>query len=129
MSATDNKRIARNTVFLYFRMLLVMGISFYTSRVVLQTLGIDDFGIYNIVGGVVVLFSFMRGGITTAIQRYINYALGKNDQGYVQQIFISSFHILGWLSAILFVVLETVGLWFVNHKLSIPPGSMYVTSH
>lgn len=128
MSATDNKRIARNTVFLYFRMLLVMGISFYTSRVVLNTLGIDDFGIYNIVGGVVVLFSFMRGGITSAIQRYINYALGKNDHGYVQQIFISSFHILGWLSAILLVVLETAGLWFVNHKLSIPPGSMFATN-
>ncbi|MEE0979448.1 MAG: hypothetical protein UH625_08595 [Muribaculaceae bacterium] len=124
MQKSDNKRIAKNTLFLYFRMIVVLGVTLYTSRVVLQTLGVDDFGIYNIIGGIVILFSFMKSSVTTAVQRYLNYALGKDDERYEQDVYSSSFLILGSLTLLLVVLLETVGLWFVNSKLSIPPDRM-----
>ena len=75
----DNKRIARNTLFLYFRMFITMGISLYTSRLVLNILGVDDFGIYNVVGGVVAMFSVISGSLSTAISRFITFELGRND--------------------------------------------------
>ena len=81
MSATseNNKRIAKNTLFLYMRMLLIMGVTLYTSRVVLQVLGVEDFGIYNVVGGIVVLFTFVNNAMVTSTQRFLNYELGHGD--------------------------------------------------
>ena len=76
MSSENKKLIAKNTFLLYFRMFLTMGVSLYTSRVVLKTLGVEDFGIYNIVGGVVVLFSFLNTAMTSATQRFLNFELG-----------------------------------------------------
>ena len=73
----NNKRIAKNTMFLYFRMMLIMGVTLYTSRIVLKTLGIEDFGIYNVVGGIVTMFTFLNGSLGSATSRYITFELGK----------------------------------------------------
>ncbi len=77
----DNKRIAKNTLMLYIRMIFVMLVSLYTSRVVLATLGIEDYGIYNVVGGVVVMFGFLNGAMSASTSRYITFALGKGELG------------------------------------------------
>ena len=84
----SNRRIARNTLLLYFRMILTMCITLYTSRVILAALGVEDFGIYNIVAGVVVLFSFLNSAMTNATQRYLSMALGIGKAKYVQLIFL-----------------------------------------
>lgn len=126
--STNNKRIAKNTLFLYFRMILVMGVTLYTSRVVLNVLGVDDYGIYNLVGGVVVLFSFLKGAVTTAIQRYLNFAIGKSDINYEQRVFSSSLVIFLWFNTILLLLLETIGLWFLNNELTIPINRIYDTN-
>ena len=82
----SNKRIAKNTVLLYFRMLLTMGVSLYTSRIVLNTLGVEDFGIYNVVGGVVIMFSFMNSAMSSATQRFLTIELGKQDNEQLKLI-------------------------------------------
>lgn len=79
MASENTNRIARNTVMLYFRMILMMLVNLYTSRVVLNALGVENFGIYNVVGGIVVMFSFLQGATTTATQRFLNYELGTTD--------------------------------------------------
>ena len=76
----DNKRIARNTLMLYFRMILLMGVSLYTSRIVLEVLGVEDFGIYNIVGGIVVMFGFLNTAMSTATQRFLSFELGQRNK-------------------------------------------------
>ena len=78
-TAENNKRIAKNTLFLYFRMLLTMVVGLYTSRVILQTLGVEDYGIYNVVGGVVAMFTILSGSLSAAISRFITFELGRND--------------------------------------------------
>ena len=84
---SDNKRIAKNTMFLYFRMFLIMGVSLYTSRVILQTLGVEDYGIYNVVGGIVIMFSFLNGSLGAATSRYITFELGRKDYIKLNKIF------------------------------------------
>ena len=116
----SNKTIAKNTLFLYIRMLFNMGAMLYISRVVLQVLGVEDFGIYNIVMGVVVLFSFFNGTMTATTQRFINVEKASNDIQRVNKVFNISIlnHLL--IIFIVLVLAETVGLWFLNHKLVIP---------
>ena len=92
-TADNNKRIAKNTLFLYMRMLLIMAVSLYTSRVVLEALGVEDYGIYNVVGGIVVLFTFINGAMVTSTQRFLNFELGKNDIIQAQKIFSASLNI------------------------------------
>ena len=87
---SNSKRIAKNTLLLYFRMILIMVVSLYTSRVILNELGVEDFGIYNLVAGVVVLFSFLSNAMVTATQRYLSVAIGKGDEKYIQSIFSTS---------------------------------------
>ena len=125
---SNSKRIAKNTLLLYFRMILIMVVSLYTSRVILNELGVEDFGIYNLVAGVVVLFSFLSNAMVTATQRYLSVAIGKGDEKYIQSIFSTS--LLSHFILILFIVFvaETVGLWFVNTKLEIPVDRMYATN-
>lgn len=124
----NNKRIAKNTLLLYFRMILIMLVSLYTSRVILAELGVEDFGIYNLVAGVVVLFSFLSNALVTATQRYLSVAIGKGDKQYIQAIFSTS--LLSHLILILLIIVaaETAGLWFVNAQLEIPDGRMYATN-
>lgn len=118
-TSENNKRIAKNTLSMYIRMLFLMFISFYTSRILLQTLGIEDFGIYNIVGGIVVLFTFVNGAMTTGTQRHLSYELGRSD-GNVSRIFSACMYIHIILALIIVLLAETIGLWFLNTKLNFP---------
>ena len=117
---SDNKRIARNTLFLYFRTLLVMLVTLYMSRVVLRVLGEVDYGIYNLIGGIVVSFGFMNTAMSAATQRYLNFHLGRGEHEEVRRVFSMSVitHLL-FVAGVL-VLGETVGLWFVETQLNIP---------
>lgn len=117
---SDNKRIAKNTLFLYVRMFLIMGVSLYTSRVVLSTLGVEDFGIYNVVGGIVTMFSFLNGCLSTATSRYITFELGRNDYERLSKVFNVALVVHVLLALIIVVLAETVGLWFFYKKMIIP---------
>lgn len=126
--SSSNKRIAKNTLMLYVRMLLSMVVSLYTSRVVLNTLGVEDYGIYNVVGGVVVLFSFLNSAMASATQRFLNFELGRGDIRQVKRIFSMSMtaHIL--IALLILVLAETVGLWFFATQLNIPEERMEAAS-
>lgn len=115
-----NKRIAKNTLLLYFRMFLMMGVSLYTSRVILQALGVEDYGIYNVVGGIVSMFSLLSGSLSAAITRFINYEMGKNNLQKLNHIFSSSITVQCLLGCGVFILAETLGLWFLNYKMNIP---------
>lgn len=124
----NNKKIAKNAFFLYLRMFITMGISLFTSRIVLRTLGETDFGIYNIVGGIVVLFSFLNAALTTASQRYLSYALGNGDKKNFSEYFSISVTCFIAISIILFFLTETLGLWFLNTYLNIPNERLYAAN-
>ena len=121
MQQSDNtKRIAKNTLYLYFRMLLLMVVSFYTSRVILAELGVEDYGIYNVVGGVVSMLGVLNSSLGGANSRFLAAAIGKQDFLELNQI-MSCIKFIHWcLAAIVFILAETIGLWFVYNKLVIP---------
>lgn len=116
----NNKRIAKNTLLLYFRMLFLMAVSLYTSRIVLNALGVEDFGIYNVVGGVVTMFSVLSGSLSAAISRFITYEIGKGNQDKLNKIFSSAVTIQLGLAGIIILLAETIGIWFLNIKMNIP---------
>ena len=118
----NNKRIAKNTLMLYVRMMLIMLVSLYTSRVILKTLGIENFGIYNIVGGIVVLFSFINNAMVSSTQRYLNYELGRQNLDEAKKIFSASLTIHFIIAGIIIFLSETIGLWFLNKYINIPEG-------
>ena len=118
-SSENSKRIAKNTLLLYGRMLFMMLISLYTSRVVLNALGVEDYGIYNVVGGVVAMFTVISGSLSAAISRFLTFELGKNDMVQLKKVFSTSVIIQFILALIVFVLIETIGLWFLNNKLVI----------
>lgn len=120
-TSANNKRIAKNTLLLYIRMFLMMGITLYTSRVVLQMLGVDDFGIYNVVGGIVVLFSFINNAMVASTQRFLNFELGRGNVEEAQKVFAASLNIYLVIVMIFMLLAETVGLWFLNRYINIPP--------
>lgn len=120
----NNKRIAKNTLLLYFRMLFLMAVSLYTSRVVLNALGVEDFGIYNVVGGVVAMFSVLSGSLSAAISRFITYELGKGNQENLNKIFSSAVTIQLGLAGIIILLAETIGIWFLNVQMNIPEVRM-----
>ena len=117
---SSTSRIAKNTLFLYVRMLLTMGVSLYTSRVILNALGIEDYGIYNVVGGVVAMFGILSGSLSAAISRFITFELGKGDLDKLKRIFCTSVNIQVILIAIITILMETIGIWFLNNKMVIP---------
>lgn len=119
-SSQNNKRIAKNTFFLYFRMLFLMCISLYTSRVILYTLGIEDYGINNVVAGVVTMFAFLNNSMATSTQRFITVELGKGNNERINEIFITSMNIHIIIGIVVILLSETIGLWFLNYKLEIP---------
>ena len=124
----NNKRIAKNTLLLYFRMLFIMIVSLYTSRINLQSLGISDFGIYNVVGGVVAMFSIFSGSLATACSRFLSYELGKGNKDTLSKVFSTtvSIHIL--LAICIVIIMEPVGLWFMHNKLVIPTSRLYAAN-
>ncbi len=127
-TSQNNKRIAKNTLLLYFRMLFMMAVSLYTSRVVLHTLGVEDFGIYNVVGGVVAMFSVISGSLSAAISRFVTYELGKGDKDKLIRIFSSSVTIQLGLGFIILILAEVVGVWFLNTKMTIPTDRMHAAN-
>ncbi len=120
MAETNNKRVAKNTLFLYFRMILIMLVTLYTSRVVLAQLGIKDYGIYNVVGGVVTMFAFLNNCMTTSTQRFLTFELGKGNTQRLKDVFAASLNIHIAIAFTIVVLAESIGLWFVNYKLVIP---------
>lgn len=124
VDSSNNKRIAKNTIFLYIRMFIIMGVALYTSRVVLRVLGIEDYGIYNIVGGVVSFLAFLRSSFSTSTSRFLSFELGAKNEQRLRDTFSSALVIHFCLMLFLFIILETVGLWFVYNKLTIPDNRM-----
>ena len=120
----NSRRLAKNTLLLYFRMFLLLLIGLFTSRVVLRTLGVDDYGVYNVVGGVVTVFTFLTSSISAAISRYLAVGLGKGDPAHLRRIFSTGVLIQIGLSLLLVFLTETAGLWWLNHKLLIPDGRL-----
>ncbi len=125
IASENNKRIAKNTLLLYFRMLLTMTVSLYTSRVVLSTLGVEDYGIYNVVGGVVSMFSFLNASMVGATSRFLTYEIGKGDYLKLKDTFSSALIIHIGIALVIFILAETIGLWFLMNKLVIPVERMY----
>ena len=123
-TSDNNKRIAKNTLLLYFRMLFMMAVSLFTSRVVLNTLGVEDYGIYNVVGGIVAMFGFINGSMSSATQRYITFALGKGDKNRLQTVFSTTLQIHTLIAGVIVLLGETIGLWFLYNKMQIPADRM-----
>lgn len=128
MQETRTNLLAKNTLYLYARMIIVMVVSLYTSRVVLKTLGFEDFGIYNVVGSVVVFLSFLENALTNATYRYLAFDIGAGNGTTINNTYSMAInsHIL--LSIVLLLIMEAVGIWFVNHELNIPPDRMYAAN-
>lgn len=128
MSSTNNKRIAKNTIILYFRMIVVMFITLFTSRVILKALGVDDFGIYNVVGGVVTMMAVVNNAMAVSTQRYLTFELGKGDMQQFKKVFSTCMTIYIALAMLLVLLAETIGLWFVNYKLVIAPERLFAAN-
>lgn len=122
---SSNKTIAKNTLMLYIRMLISMFVGLYTSRVVLQTLGVEDYGIYGIVGGVVAMMGFINASMSGATSRFITFELGKGDENRLRDTFCSALIVHVFIAFIVILLGETIGLWFLNNKLTIPADRMY----
>lgn len=126
---TENtKRIAKNTVYLYGRMLLGMIVSLYTSRVILNALGVVDYGIQNVVGGFVSMFSLISSALSSSISRFITFELGAGNEKKLRQVFSTSLLIQIGLGLIVLLIAETVGVWFLNHKMVIPADRLYAAN-
>ena len=119
-----NKQIALNTIFLYVRMLITMGISFFTVRIVLKVLGVEDYGIYNVVGGIVGLMSFFNSAMTSASQRFFSFALGCKDSEQLQSYFRVIFYCFFLFILLTIFILELLGGWFVESYLVIPEDKL-----
>ena len=120
----NGKRIAKNTIYLYLRMFLVMLVSLYTVRVVINTLGVVDYGIFTAVGGIVLLMSFISQTITVAAQRYFSFELGRNNMLRLREIFSTVFYIYFIAAIVIALIAEIVGIWFLENKLVIPVDRM-----
>ena len=123
-TTNNNKRLAKNTIILYIRMIVVMFITLFTSRVILKALGVEDFGIYNVVGGVVTMMAVVNNAMAVSTQRYLTFELGKGDMLQFQKVFSTCMTIYIALALLLLLLAETVGLWFVNTQLVISPDRL-----
>lgn len=124
----NTKRIVKNTIYLYFRMLIVMGVTLFTTREVLNILGVIDFGIYNVVGGIVSMFSFLSGTLNTSSQRFFSLELVKGDFKSLSNIFCTNINAFFFLSIGIILMLETLGLWFLNYKMIIPEERIFAAN-
>ncbi len=122
MSDNRSKRIAKNTLMLYVRMLVLMLVGLYTSRVVLEALGENDFGIYNVVGGVVAMFTIISGALNSAVQRFITFEMGKGAEAQLDKVYSTAVTIQFILAIIVLVLAEPAGLWFIENKMTIDPA-------
>lgn len=127
-TSANNKRIAKNTLVLYVRMLFLMVISLYTSRVILEALGVEDFGVYNVVGGFVALFGILCRSLSSAASRFLNFEMGRGDNDRLAKVFSTTLTIHVALAVIIAVLAELVGVWFVNNKMVISPDRLYAAN-
>lgn len=118
----DGKRIARNTLMLYFRMFLLMLVGLYTSRVVLEALGENDYGIYNVVGGVVAMFTIISGALNSAVCRFITFEMGKGPASQLRKVYSTAVTIQLFLALVVVILAEPLGLWFIDNKMTIDPS-------
>lgn len=116
----DTAKIAKNTVYLYIRMILVLGAQFYAVRILLEALGVEDYGLFNLIVGFVTLFTLLNGAMMSTVQRFLCYEMGKKDGGDTRSVFSGCFILFAILAILIVVLSETIGLWFVNHQLNIP---------
>lgn len=121
-NAVKGRRIARNTLMLYVRMLALMLVGLYTSRVVLEALGENDFGIYNVVGGVVAMFTIISGALNSAVSRFITFEMGKGDDAQLNKVYSTAVTIQLILAAVVVVLAEPIGLWFIENEMTIDPS-------
>ena len=127
-SYTNTQRIAKNTIILYFRMAVTMLVSLYASRVVLNSLGVSDYGIYNVVGGVVGMFSLLSGSLSAAISRFLTYEIGKGNPEKINEVFSVSCVVQAGLAIGVILIMEIVGVWFLNTQMNIPEDRMYAAN-
>ncbi len=125
---SKNKRLAKNTFVLYLRMIVIMLIGLYISRAVLDTIGVEDYGIYNVVGGFVTMFTILSASLSNAISRYITFELGKGNQEKLKCVFSTSVTVQFILAVIIAIILEIIGLWFLNYKMRIPQERIYAAN-
>lgn len=125
---SSSKRVAKNTLFLYIRMFLILGISLYTTRVVLEELGVSDYGIYNLVGGIVTMIGFFNAAMSTATQRYLAFDLGRNNKVKLQQTFSATLTIHFGIAIIGLLIAETIGLWYINKIMIFPNGKVFAVN-
>ena len=119
-TSDNNKRIAKNTLLLYVRMLFTMAVSLFTSRVILNTLGVEDYGTYNVVGGIVTMFSVLSGSLSASISRFITFELGRGNIQRLKTVFSTGVNIQLGMSLFIVLIAEVVGVWFLNAKMNIP---------
>lgn len=124
VQTANNKRIAKNTLLLYIRMLFGLLVSLYTSRVILQTLGVEDYGVYNVVGGMISMFTFLNGGMSSATSRYITFEIGKGNMEQLKKVFSTALQIHAIIALLIVLLGETLGLWLLMNELVIPNGRM-----
>lgn len=124
----NSKRIAKNTLLLYIRLIFTMAVGLFTSRVILATLGVEDYGVYNVVAGFVMMFSFFTNSLGAAISRFLTYELGKGESSKLQRIFSTSVNVQLLLSVAILILAEAIGVWFVNNKLNIPADRLYAAN-
>lgn len=127
-SSSSNKLIVKNTAFLYFRMLFSMGITLYTSRLILANLGVEDFGIYNVVGGMVSMFLFLNTAMSSATSRFLTFEIGKEEGSEISKVFSVSLTTHLIVIGIIFVLCESIGVWFLNYKMVIPENRLFAAN-
>lgn len=127
-NSQNNNRIAKNTVVLYLRMIFSLLISLYSSRILLDAFGVEDFGIFNVVGGLIGLFTFLNTSMTSATQRFLNFEIGSGNHIKLNRIFNVSLIIHFIIALLILILCETIGLWFLNNKMVIDPSKMYIAN-
>lgn len=125
---SNNKRIAKNAAALYFRMFITMLVGLYTSRIILQALGVEDYGLYNVVGGFVGMFSIISGSLSAAISRFLTYELGTGNKQRLKIAFSTSIYVQFGLSVVIVLLAESIGLWYLYNKMVIAPGRLFAAN-
>ena len=125
---SNNKRIAKNTIILYLRLIIVLFLTLYISRLVLDVLGVNDFGIYNVVSGFVAMFAFLNASMSNGVQRFFNVDIGANNGSNISEIYTISLYIQFMLAGLLFVIAECVGIWYINNVMVIPSERLFAAN-
>ncbi len=121
-TSVDNKRIAKNTIMLYFRMLVLMAIGLFTSRVILKSLGVDDYGINSVIAGFLSMFGIITSSMSSAISRFITVELGREDSKKLKSVFSTSISVQFFMGILVVILIESIGIWFLNNRMNIPEG-------